>query len=432
MRNVFNGDFNSMEKFLFELRNAGSKFSLERIEALCGALGRPQDKFRSAHVAGTNGKGSCCAMIESILRASGLKTGMFTSPHLLYLGERVQIDRCPIGRGPLMEYIGRVREACSRVFGDSITPDYPSFFEFMTAAAFLYFADENVDAAVVEVGLGGRLDSTNIITPELSVITSIGFDHTEYLGDTLTAIASEKAGIIKAGAPVVAGFLPEEAMRVVEAAAMRHGSALYKAADYFSPATLPETSLAGAYQRRNAAVAKLCAEVLRGRGGAFSGITGASIDRGLKSAVWAARWQKIALNNGAELILDASHNEEGARSLEENLASLAASGVKPAIAVGVLGESRARPLLGVVAKYAREIYLLVPDQPRATGFDALESMLQTSVPVYRETVAGLFGGGVCRRAKAGETVVCTGSIYLAGEVLSALSGSCADGLSDLI
>lgn len=432
MQNWRDGDFKAMEEFLFELRNAGSKFSLERIEALCAALGEPQKKFRSVHVAGTNGKGSCCAMIDAILRAAGLKTGMFTSPHLVYLGERIQIGRTPISKKNLMSCAARVRAVCDDIFKGAARADYPSFFEFMTAVAFLHFAGENVGAAVVEVGLGGRLDSTNIITPEVSVITSIGLDHTEYLGNTIAEIAAEKAGIIKPGVPVVAGFLPDEAMRVVEQTAARKGAELLKAADYFTAENLPKTSLEGGFQRRNAAVASLCAKALRRKGGAFKNIGDEEIARGLQSAQWAARWQKIQLANGATLILDASHNEEGARALEENLASLAAAGVRPAIAVGVLGESRARPILEVVAKYAREIFLLVPNQPRATGFETLERLLKTSAPVRRASVEELFGGGVCRFAKAGETIVSTGSIYLAGEVLSALGGSRPDGLSDII
>ncbi len=425
-------EFLRTEKFLYELRNAGSKFSLERIKKLCRCLGNPQEKFPKIHVAGTNGKGSTCAMIEAILRASGLKVGMFTSPHLLYLGERVQIDREPISKPDLLAYVAKIRAVCDSVFDPNNLAEYPSFFEIMTALAFAYFADRKVDAAVVEVGLGGRLDSTNIIVPECSVISSIGLDHTDYLGNTLEKIAEEKAGIIKTGVPVVAGFIADRPMRVIEAAAERVGSRLYKASEFFAE-NLPETSLEGGFQRKNAAVAKLCAKLLKGtHNPIFDSITEETVAYGLAHTSWAARWQRIPLKNGATLILDASHNEEGSRALEENLKVLAARGIRPIIAVGVLGRERAKFLMKVVSKYAAKVVLLVPNQPRALGFDELAEFLDTSAPVVRATAGESFADGACAFAAAGDTVVSTGSIYLAGEVLGALTSKKSDCLGDLI
>ena len=206
-------EFEAVEDFLYKLRNAGSKFSLERIKLLCANLENPQERFPKIHIAGTNGKGSVCAMLESILRNSGLKVGMFTSPHLLYLGERIQINRIPISKEKLLEYVAKVRDVCDTLFDISDVENYPSFFELMTAVCFLYFADEHVDVAVIEVGLGGRLDSTNIITPVCSVITSVALDHTEYLGQTIEKIAREKAGIIKPRIPVAIGFLSKKNTR---------------------------------------------------------------------------------------------------------------------------------------------------------------------------------------------------------------------------
>ena len=418
------------EDFLYGLRNAGSKFSLERIRKLCSALGNPQECFAKIHIAGTNGKGSTSAMLECILRTSGLKTGMFTSPHLLYLGERIQIGRIPIPKETLLEYVDRIKSVCDEIFSDVSVSEYPSFFEFMTALAFTYFADEKVDVAVIETGLGGRLDSTNIITADCCAITSIALEHTEFLGNTIAEIAAEKAGIIKDGVPVVVGFLPSDAMAVVEKISSEKNAPLFKVQERFN--VLPKTVLEGDFQRINAAIATLCAEVLNSKGGIFTNITSSQIECALMNVSWQARWQKISLSNGATLILDASHNSEGAIALESNLKQLKKSGISPIIAVGVLGADRAKPIMSVISKYARKIVLLVPNQPRALSFDELESFVDADVEVQRALVGDIFHNNTCSLVSRGETIVSTGSIYLAGEVLASLKATTADGLSDLI
>lgn len=425
-------DFGELQRFLFDLRNAGSKFSLERIRKISQALGSPEKNYPKIHIAGTNGKGSTCAMLESICRASGMKTGMYTSPHLLYLGERIQIDRVPVGKTRLMELLGRVLKVCDRLFSRADMAEYPSFFEVMTAAAFLHFAEEKVDVGIIEVGLGGRLDSTNIITPNISVITTIGLDHTQYLGNTIAEIAAEKAGIIKKSVPVVAGFLQAEAFAAIESAARRADARLYSAGDFFKDESeMPKCALEGAYQRRNAAVASLCARVLASGGGPFKGLE-SFIPTGLARVSWAARWQKIPLKNNATLILDASHNPEGAEALRENLQALKESGVAPIVTVGVLGRERAKALLSVIAEYAKKIVFLVPDQPRALSFEELEALTPKGVPTMRAKVQEVYSNGKCLLAEDGDVVVSTGSIYLAGEVLSSLYSEPKDSMSDLI
>ncbi|MBE6414229.1 MAG: bifunctional folylpolyglutamate synthase/dihydrofolate synthase [Verrucomicrobiaceae bacterium] len=425
-------EFESMQNFLFELRNAGSKFSLQRIEKLCKLLGNPQQKYSKIHIAGTNGKGSTCAVVESILRASGLKTGMFTSPHLLYLGERVQVDRIPISKFDLLRLVAKIRSVADEVFSGEDKSEYPSFFEFMTALAFIYFAEQNVDVAIIEVGLGGRLDSTNIITADVCAITSIALDHTEFLGNTITDIATEKAGIIKNNIPVVVGNLPFEALQVIEKISEEKNAPLYKITDiYPSKNEMPRSSLKGDFQRINAGVAVECARALQKVSDKFSCINEASISKGLATVIWEARWQKINLSNGATLILDASHNPEGASALESNLQSLKNAGIKPVIAVGVLGQERAKALLKVISKYARKIVLLVPNQPRALQFDVLESFIDADVEILRANVNDIFFNNICSLVSEGETIVSTGSIYLAGEVLGALKSQKADGLSDI-
>ncbi len=425
-------DFGELQRFLFDLRNAGSKFSLERIRKISQALGSPEKNYPKIHIAGTNGKGSTCAMLESICRASGMKTGMYTSPHLLYLGERIQIDRAPVGKARLMELLGRVLKVCDRLFSRADMAEYPSFFEVMTAAAFLHFAEEKVDVGIIEVGLGGRLDSTNIITPNISVITTIGLDHTQYLGNTIAEIAAEKAGIIKKSVPVVAGFLQAEAFAAIESAARRADARLYSAGDFFKDESeMPKCALEGAYQRRNAAVASLCARVLASGGGPFEGLE-AFIPTGLERVSWAARWQKIPLENNATLIMDASHNPEGAEALRENLQALKESGIAPIVTVGVLGRERAKALLSVIAEYAKKIVFLVPDQPRALSFEELEALTPKGVSTMRAKVQDVYSNGKCLLAEDGDVVVSTGSIYLAGEVLSSLYSEPKDSMSDLI
>ncbi len=431
--------FTDIEQFLYALRNAGSKYSLDRISAFCDSLENPQNNFPKIHVAGTNGKGSVCAMLEAILRYSGLKTGMFTSPHLTYIGERVQVNRLPISKESLMSFVDKLKSKADSIFGDCDLSTYPSFFEFMTALAFLQFDKEKVDCAVVEVGLGGTLDSTNIITPEISVITSIGLDHIQMLGATIEEIAREKAGIIKKGVPVVCGFLPEAAMSVIAKIAKEKSASLFKVEDYFSDATLPTTSLFGYYQRRNAATALLCTRILRERAkngeGAetFSKLTEENVISALQEVSWDARWQTIKMQNGSTLILDSSHNEEGAKTLEKNLSEFCSGEKKPIITVGVLGEDRAIPLLEVAKKYAKKIVLLVPNQPRALEFESLLRCLgDCDIPVEMGKVSKIFKSkNICTITNPNDTVISTGSIYLAGEILSAISGKESDSLQDI-
>jgi dihydrofolate synthase/folylpolyglutamate synthase len=198
----------------------GIKFGLSNIDRLAEALGRPERRYRSLLVAGTNGKGSTVALAESILRASGLRTGRYTSPHLRFVEERIAIEGAPIPREELAEAVSRVAEAAERIFEGESEKSAPTYFEAMTAAAFLAFAEREVEAAVLEVGMGGRFDATNIAPADVSVIAPIGFDHERFLGSTLAAIASEKAALIKEARPVVVGRLEPEA-RVVRLQAGR-------------------------------------------------------------------------------------------------------------------------------------------------------------------------------------------------------------------
>ena len=419
---------------LCALRNHGSKFGIDRMRLLAEALGEPQKNFPSLHLAGTNGKGSTAAMLENILRAHGLRVGLYTSPHLLKLGERIQVNREPLSDEEILAETETLRRIAAR-FGAPGNEDYPSFFEFMTAMAFRRFARERCDAAVLETGLGGRLDATNIVVPEVCAITSVGRDHTDMLGNTLREIAREKAGIIKPGVPVVIGKLPSDAEEEIRATARERGADVVSVREIFPNAdALPRTNLFGEHQRGNAGTAWLAAKI-------FLEKTGRRFDESatrdaLASVVWRARWEKIPLADGREIILDVAHNEEGAAAIDRSLAALvAATGTRPQIVTGVLGEERARALISVFAKHAAALHFVRPNQERACTFAELARCVPADFrgEVSETSVAELFPrAGTCALpTPRGETIVVAGSCYLAGEVLAALAGTHADsGLQD--
>jgi len=409
-----------VQEYLFGLKAKGLKFGVDRMRVFVEALGHPERRHPVIHVAGTNGKGSVAAMLDAILHAAGWRTGLYTSPHLVKLGERVQVDRQLLSEAEIVAYANELQPIAGRP-GLFAADDHPSFFEFMTAMAFLQFARRAVDIAVVEVGLGGRLDATNIVQPEVAVITSIGLDHCDMLGDRIESIAAEKAGIIKPGRPVVLGRLPAEAEMVIRGIAAAQRAPVTAVRDVFGEelAGYPQTNLEGDYQRWNAATATLVARQLPPRWR----LTDEVVARGLRHANWPGRWQRLSVG-GRPLILDASHNPEGAQVLDANLTKLAAETGRPlAIMTGALGEYRARALLEVIARHACEIHLAVPHQDRACGYEALEHCIPATFAgrVVRTTVADVFPGpDRCTIGGSADTVVVTGSIYLIGEVFERL------------
>jgi dihydrofolate synthase/folylpolyglutamate synthase len=379
---------------------------------LSARLGQPELAAPCIHVAGTNGKGSTCAMIEAIQRAHGRRTGLYTSPHLVAIGERIQVDRTPLSDTAVVDLAERLRPHYEAIRAQD-PEDAPTFFELITAAALLEFAERKVDVAILETGLGGRLDATNVCTPEVCVITSIGLDHQEYLGPTHAAIAGEKAGIIKPGVPVVIGDLPPEAEAVIVARARAVGAPFHFVRDRF-PQGLPEVSLPGEHQRRNAGAALLACELA-----SRLPIDDAKARAALLTVEWAGRWQEFRLIDGRRLIVDGSHNEEGARVVEPLLASLPS----PTVIVGALGADRARPLIETAARHAARLVLVRPDNERACSVEELAALIPADFrgEIRRASVAELFPSpATC--AAAGETLVVLGSLYLVGEVLARLRG----------
>ncbi|MGH7994834.1 MAG: bifunctional folylpolyglutamate synthase/dihydrofolate synthase [Opitutaceae bacterium] len=413
-------DYAAAQDYLFGLKAGGVKFGVDRMRVLAERLAHPERRVPCLHVAGTNGKGSVAAMLEAVLRRSGWRVGLYTSPHLVRLGERVQVDRRPLSEAEILAYIAELRPVMDAI-GAENPDDRPSFFEFMTAAAFLHFARERCDVAVIEVGLGGRLDATNIVLPEATVITSIGLDHCDLLGDTLEQIAAEKAGIVKPGRPVVMGRVPPAAEAVIRRIARERGAPLRSVVEEFGAGTegYPGTNLPGDHQRGNAAAALLALRAL----GPRWRLSEPEAAQALCSIAWPGRWD-VRRIGGRTVVLDASHNPEGAEVLDRQLAGLRReTGRAPIVVAGALGESRARALLAAIARHAAEIRLAVPKQARACGYGELEAAIPAGFrgPVLRETVESLVPrAGVVDAGGPDDVVVVTGSIYLLGEVLGRL------------
>ena len=401
------------------------KPGLERIRALCHALGDPQDRLRFIHVAGTNGKGSFCAMMDSVLRAQGLRVGLFTSPYILHFTERMQIDGVPICEDELCELLQIVRPVADAM------QDKPTEFELITALAFLYFERHSCDVVVLECGLGGRLDATNIIrTPILSVITGISLDHTAILGDTVEQIAREKAGILRPGVPVLWCGSNERAAAVIRQAAEQIGAPLRtvdrRSLHVRSMTTQGTTfdfadhsalflSLLGSYQPLNATNVLCALELLSERGLV---IGEDAIRTGLRQVVWHARFEIV--KRDPLVIADGGHNPEGIDSAVDSVQRYFKG--KVAILTGVMADKDYPYMAKRIASVAQHVFCVTPDNPRALAaqdyaacFEAL-GVSASACPSVAQAVAD-----GCAFAKQNAVpLVCLGSLYMYGEVVSAL------------
>lgn len=377
----------------------GQKPGLERIRRLLGRLGDPQKELKFVHIAGSNGKGSTAAMIASVLTAAGLKTGLYTSPHLWRFHERFQVDGVPIPDGELAEIAALVLDQA----------EDETEFELMTAIGMLHFLRSKCDIVVLETGLGGRLDSTNVIpAPEVAVITNIGLEHTEILGDTLEKIAAEKAGIIKPGSSCVLYHQEREVERVVERVCRERGVSLTAAKKLTEPYRI---SLLGEYQLRNAAVALETANVLRERGW---DIPERAVIQGLAEARWPARMELV--RRSPDVILDGGHNPQCMEALARSLRQLYPE-KKLIFLTGVLADKDYPAMLGEILPLAKEFYTITPDSERALSAADLAAWLESRGG--RAVPCGTTREGVDRAlAAAGpEDAVCAcGSLYMIGEV----------------
>ncbi|MBO4433641.1 MAG: bifunctional folylpolyglutamate synthase/dihydrofolate synthase [Clostridia bacterium] len=416
-------DYNEAINYIETAGLLGSKPGLSRIKELCRLLGDPQEKVKYIHVAGTNGKGSVCAMLNEILIRSGLKTGLFTSPHLCCFEERIRVGGFDMPKSRLAEIIGKVKNCADKM------SDKPTEFEIATAAAFLYFYEENCDIVVLETGLGGRLDATNIIkSPLLTVITGIGLDHTAILGDTLWQIAYEKGGIIKENVPLVLAACHPAASGVLVNIAKEKSAPLISV-NYmrqenvsvslggtvfdFDPYGKVYLSLAGLYQADNAAAAITAAEQLKKQG---LPITEKSLFEGLKNTRWQARFEVFCEN--PIIIYDGAHNPQGAAALVQNLNAV---NINRAVFVsGVMKDKDYRLFAEAISPLAETVLTVKPDNPRALDPGILAGVFKefgvTAEP-YNTVKEGVRAAVNLAKGKNIPLIIC-GSLYMYKEVKS--------------
>lgn len=426
--------------FLFSLRRFGWRPGLATVERLLALTGDPHGGIPSIHIGGTNGKGSTAAMVDAILRAAGHRMGLYTSPHLLSFTERIRVDGERIGEAEIVALTERLKTLCALHFAPETTQrpggrlPHPTFFELTTAMAFLHFRRRAVDAATIEVGLGGRLDATNVIRPLVTVITNIALEHQEYLGRTVAAIAGEKAGIVKPGTPVVTAAR-DEALEVIRRAAADRGAPLVSVPEEYrwfvreagltgqrfdleGPRQRYEglcIPLAGRHQIENAVLAVAAIEAARERG---LGSDELSIRRGLATAAWPGRLQIV--QEQPRILLDGAHNPAGARALAAFLAEHRAALGRLILVFGVLKDKDWATMLGLLAPLADEIILTHP--PTERGADPVE-MSPVARRYARATVAADPGAALAQaRAAAlpGDTILVAGSLYTVTAALRVL------------
>jgi dihydrofolate synthase/folylpolyglutamate synthase len=401
---------------LFALEQFGIKLGLDNIRAILAALNHPERAWRSVHVAGTNGKGSVVAMVERGLRAAGLKTGRYTSPHLDVIEERVAINGEPVDRGTFTAATAVVFDAVDDATRSGALTVVPTFFEVSTAVAFEIFRQAKVDVAVIEVGLGGRYDATNVLSPDLTAITSIAFDHERHLGATLSQIAFEKAGIAKPDTPLVVGRLPGEAMRRIATVAAEVGAPLIDAHGTTTDRIYPPLKLAlpGRHQLENAAVAVAILEAWSAR---VSFVPTAAIVSGLTECQWPARLEWLRLADG-ELLIDAAHNPAGAAALATYLTDTNLAPLPMVIAVMEDKDltGMVQPLVPVASAF---VATTVPHS-RARTADALASALRVLAPRLAIEAEPDADAAVARVLSRSKRAVVAGSIYLIGPLRARL------------
>ena len=424
------------------------KFDLAHIRILLEALGHPETKFASVLIAGTNGKGSTAATLAAILQASGLKTALYTSPHLVRINERIQVNGVPISDDEFALLHDVVDRTAERLVRERELPWHPSFFEMLTAMAFEYFAGAKPDMVVLEVGMGGRLDATNVVEPQLSVITDISLDHQKFLGETIREIAREKAGIIRPGGVVVT--LPQLAeandvigntildLRARAVSAVPYVPPVSPGSNqYLAPSTRHsgvrqkyslevlgqtidvESPLSGRHQLRNIALATAAAVELRDEG--FPQITAASIERGIRETRWPGRFQILPpADDRAEIVLDVAHNPAGAWALRSALS--ASYEDRPITMVfGVMRDKAVSEVAEILFPIAEHVIVTKANNPRSATPEeirAAASRIEAQIDDASDVANAL--AQAQHMTKKGGIIVVTGSIYIVGEAMQAL------------
>lgn len=427
------------------------KLGLDATRALAAACDNPQAKFPAVHIAGTNGKGSTAAMTAAILRASGLRIGLYTSPHLVVITERIKVDDAEIAPDEFARLATAVRAAGEKLVAASALAAVPTFFEQVTMIAYLYFAERQVDLAVLEVGLGGRLDATNICEPIVTAITPVGFDHEQYLGHTLAEIAGEKAGIIKPGVPIIVAPQADEALRAITRRARALSAPLISLADEMraaetfqmeaaAPAADIEQagryylryqtargsyaarlSLRGRHQVINALTAIHCAEKLQEAGWP---VTPAAINQGLQQARWPGRLELLRLDPGAApLLLDGAHNPQAARVLRDFLAEHFPA--RPLTLIfGAMHDKAIAAMTQLLFPLAQKIIITKVANPRAAAPQIIAEANPERQPdfIVTDDVPAAFNAALTATPQDGLICAC-GSLFLVGEIKQALGGN---------
>ena len=394
--------------FLFEqlpqFQNIGSKAyngKLDNIIDICELLGNPQNKFKTIHVAGTNGKGSVCNMLASVLAESSYTVGLFTSPHLLDFRERIRINGEMISEQDVIDFVKNNNAVFNNI--------QPSFFEWSTALAFDYFKSNKVDIAIIETGLGGRLDSTNIITPLVSVITTIGVDHTQYLGSSIEAIAKEKGGIIKSNIPVVLGE-GIEMLSVFEKIASKNNSPVHIAAQNNNQ---PLSSIEGDFQKNNVATTLTVIDLIQQT---FSKVTSGSISKGLLSIKTntgiKGRWE--TLQNSPKVIVDIGHNVHAIKQTVKELELETYNNLH--IIWGMVAEKEVEKVINLLPKNAN-YYLCTPNIPRALSTTELEkSFAEKQTKISFSSCSEAYKSAM-KSANSNDLIVVGGSTFVVSEIL---------------
>lgn len=421
--------YSATVQFLYGLQQHGIKLGLETIRALLTRVGDPHRRYPVLHIGGTNGKGSTAAMVAAILQAAGHRVGLYTSPHLIDFRERILVDGVMIPEGRVSELVEALQAAAA--------PDLaPTFFEFTTALAFRYFAECHVDVAVLEVGLGGRFDATNVVEPLAAAITTIGLDHEAYLGSTLEAIAFEKAGIIKAGAPLVIGRIDAPARQVIEDRALAQAAPIYGLNREFrceGPSTADcryagmaarydrvSCPLQGRFQLDNIACALALIELVRERGLAVSE---AAIRTGLQHVAWEGRLETVG--EAPTIIVDGAHNPAAAVVLAEYLAEWRHTrpSARVCLIVGMMRDKHPREFFAPLLPLVDSLILTQADLPRASSGSDLRELLRDDAPSAQVAPTPADALAWAKRSAAPSDLICvTGSLMLVGEIKALLRG----------
>jgi dihydrofolate synthase/folylpolyglutamate synthase len=439
------------------------KFDLAHMRVLLEAMQHPEQRFPSVLIAGTNGKGSTAATLASILRASGLKTGLYTSPHLMRINERIRVNGQEISDDDFTRLHGEVDGAAEKLVERAELPWHPSFFEMMTAIAFEHFAREQVEIAVLEVGMGGRLDATNVVEPKISVITDISLDHQKFLGNTVGEIAREKVGIIRAGGVVVTLPQQPEANDVIGNTILELGARGVSAVPYVPPVSpgsgdylvkvkrggetlhassgeaaksyiyryplqvmkhqiVVETALVGRHQLRNVALAIAAAEELSKQG--FAGITPQTIERGIRETRWPGRFEVMTARPGwPEVVLDVAHNPAGAWALRSALSER--YGDRPLLFVfGAMRDKAISEMTEILFPLAERVIATRAENPRSATPEEIQqagARTGTEIEVAADIATALAQARQWAGTTPGKAIVVTGSIYLVGEAMQVLT-----------